>query len=342
MSQRTPRTHTARPSLALLAAVLLAAGALAHPGVHPTGEIPISAPALAQFQADLAVDPTPRPCEVDGTLLAVTPDPEPLVSGLAGVINVSGMMIRVPLGVPVQLGDTPGDEILFSDLLATPDGFPNFIGRGVSAVATIGIETPPGEDPHLTCTADLLLVEAGHPPFIGIVTDNGPDGLFIMGVRIVPYADPRIAPFVRIHDLAGRPVPIDEIPVGLLVGVNGDHDPATNSIEALTIEIDGLLPPGPGENDHVSIERAEARTARLELRARGFSNNATTTISLYDFSAGTKGVLLAANIPVDPVDGAWDARFDFARVPTTPDGIPTRLLAETLNGGIFTADVLRK
>lgn len=333
------RSPTLRPGTLALVALALSASALAHPLWHGSGLIPLSPDAATQLRADNALNPAPIVCGVDGPLVAAYPDPDPGASGLAGIVVVSGMPVRLPVGVPLQLGDKPGDNLAFTDILAEPGGFPNLLGRGASVTGALTIEAPPLGDAHAQCTADFFLVEAGHPPLIGVVTDNGPGGLFVMGVRVTPYADPRIAPFVRIQDLAGHKIPIDELPQGKLVTVGGDYDPSTNAIEALLIELDGVIPPAPGEADHLSILRVEARSARLELRARGFTNNATSTVSLFDFSAGVKGLLFASGIPVDPVDGVWDFRGDFAPVVTTPDGIPTQVLAQTTNGGNATAFV---
>lgn len=322
--------------------VALSASTLAHPGWHGSALVPVSNDAGARLDADLAAGvrvPADLVCEVDGPLVAVHHDPDPVASGLSGIIVVSGLPIVVPTSVPVQVGDTPGDHTAFLNLTATPPGYSDLLGSGASVSGLFRLRPDNGAGRHVRCVADFFLLEAGHPPLIGMITDNGPGGLYVMGVRVVPHSDPRLAPFVRIHDLAGHPIPIAELPPGALVTVNGDFDEATGIVHALTIELDALIPSAPGEDDHLSILRAEARTARLELRARGFSNNATATVSIYDFSAGVKGALFLAGVPVSPVDGAWDARVDFAPVATTPDGIPTQILAETTNGGSATAFV---
>lgn len=317
------------------------ASVTAHPGMHADGSIPISPESAAALQADLdagAVLPVDLVCDIDGALVSVTADPDPPTSGLHGVVVVSGQPIRVPASVPIQVGDTQGDNTAFENLTATPSGYPSFLGHGVSVTGLLELVPDTGSGAHVVCTASSFLLEVGHPPIIGVVTDNGPGGLFVNGVRIVPNEDPRIAPFVRIRDLAGAVIQIEEIPLGKLVSVGGDYDAENNTIVALLIELDSILPPVPGENDHVSILRAEARAARNEIRVRGFANNATATVSLHDYTGGTQGVLLANGIAIAPADGVWEFRGTFAPVGTS-SGAPEQILATTENGGFATAFV---
>lgn len=315
--------------------VVFASATLAHPSYHDTGDLPISAAGATRVAADLASGallPADFICEVDGPLLEVIHDPSPSSSGVSGVLVVGGMPFVVPAAVPIQVGDTPGDFTAFTNLTATPDGFPSFIGMGTAVGGTFQLLPDTGGGSHLVCTASFVLLQVGHPPLIGVVTDNGPDGLFVNGVRILLYDDPRIAPFTRVRDLAGAALSLSDLPPGAPVTVNGDYDVGAGVLRALLVELDAIIPPEPGAIDHLTILRAEARLARNELRVRGFSNNVTTTVSIYDHSAGTEGILLASGVPVG-VDGTWEFRGDVPRVATTPSGIATHILARTLNGG---------
>lgn len=332
-----PTRLTRLTALVAAAASFAAATTLAHPGWHDDALVPISADAATRLEDDLDAGlrlPEDLVCAVDGPLLEVVHDPAPATSGYAGIVVVSGLPVRVPVSVPVQVGDNPEDQTAFVNLTAEPDGYPSFLGRAASVAGTFSLV-----DGHLRCTADALIVEVGHPPLVGVVTENGPAGLLVLGVRVVPHADPRVAPFVRVLDLAGQPVPIEDILPGTAVAVNGDYSVTDGRIDAILIEVDAVLPPAPGEPDHLSILRAEARSARPELRVRGFSNNASALVSLYDYSDGSKGAELASGIPVDGADGAWEFRGDIRPVTTTPDGIPRRVLAQTQNGGEATSFV---
>lgn len=332
MASSTPRT-VRRPrtgaALALATIALLLAGPLAL-GSSIVPLSPSAQTALENAQAGGLLTPVDQLFEVEGRLTLVVPDPAPGTSGIAGTLTVNGFTFEVPVGVPVRVSDVPGEAIPFLDIDREVDGFPSLVNRS-TIIATGSFDWADQNDHSLGLrfVADDVFLEEAENVLFGIVTSNNGTGLFVSGVPVVMETDPRFAPFNHIQDLVGRPLTIDEVPEGALLTLEGVFK--NGAFHARLIEVDTIAPIPPGEPDIVSIDRAELRLPRNEVRARGFTNNLTGTVTLYESVAGAPGRQLGAPVAPD-VDGAWvfretlPAGFTFADPPT--------VLAVASGGGV--------
>lgn len=207
------------------------------------------------------------------------------VQSLGLDIDVSGVVIRTPGGLPLTLDDLIGAPL--PGMLA-----PGYVGGTVFADLVQG---PVG------VVATTLTVTMPETVLIGDVTQNDPGtGLegrtfSIMGVEVRAANDPRLDPFAAIVN--GLPVDIGTIPTGTIAAVEGYFgDDGFFYAQVLEAEA-GIVIGGP----QVAIERARCRSGELEVR--GAASVPTGTVEVLDPNDG----VIAAGV-VDPLDGTYSIR----------------------------------
>lgn len=207
------------------------------------------------------------------------------ISTLGLDIDVSGVVMQTPGGIPLTLDDLAGAPL--PGMLA-----PGYVGGTVFA------------DVVLTATgvvATTVTVTMPETVLIGNVTQNDPGpGLegrtfSIMGVEVRAAVDPRLDPFAAIVN--SLPVDIASIPLGSIVAVEGYYgDDGLFYAQVLEAET-GVVIGGP----QVAIERARCNGTTLE--ARGAASDPIGTVEILDLAGNVLG-----SAPVDPADGTWRVR----------------------------------
>jgi hypothetical protein len=140
--------------------------------------------------------------------------------------------------------------------------------------------------------------------------------MMVSGAPVVMETDPRFAPFNSITDDAGQQLlgrgGLNRIPPGVLVSAEGVYKEAPDGeprMFARIVEAAFIAHLG-GDTDVVQIQRAQCKTRKLEMRARGIGTVPGALITLYEHIGDVHGIVVGTAV-VDNLN-EWEFRGTIA------------------------------